>query len=104
MHTDISPESAAGRPEKSSGRPGLSPGRHREKKTNNRTLSYSLAVVNADRELLDRRRGVSLFKVSCGRLTRYEVEHDSRRWDFNLLFPAMGKFERLASIQKEKGL
>ena len=95
MHTDIWPERAAGRPEKSSGHLGLNPGRHREKKTNNRTLSDSLAVVNADRELLDRRGGVSLFKVSCGRLTRYEVEHGASRWRFNLLFPAIGKFERI---------
>ena len=63
----------------------------------------SLGFVNDDRQLLDSRDGVLLTKVSFGRLTRYEVEHDSKRWDFNLLFPAMGKFERLASIQKEKG-
>ena len=55
----------------------------------------SLGFVNDNRQLLDSRDGVLLTKVSCGRLTRYEVEQGFSRWSFNLLFPAMGKFERL---------
>ena len=84
-------------PEKESRRLGLNPRRRRDKKISSQTLPDSTRAVNADRELLDSRGGVSLFKVSCGRLTRYEVEHGSSRWSFNLLFPAMGKFERLAA-------
>jgi hypothetical protein len=82
-------------PEKESGSLGLNPGLHREKNISIRTLPNSELVVNADRELINRLGGVSLFKVSCGRLTRYEVAHGFSRWSFNLLFPAIGKFERL---------
>jgi hypothetical protein len=84
-----------GSPESNSGRLGLNPDRHREKKITSQTLPNSQLVVNGDRELINRLGGVSLFKVSCGRLTRYEVEHGSSRWSFNLLFPAIGKFERI---------
>jgi hypothetical protein len=81
-------------PGNSSGRLGSNPDRHREKKISSQTLPNSPRVVNADRELLDRRGDVSLFKVSRGRLTRYEIECGSSRWNFNLLFPAIGQFER----------
>jgi hypothetical protein len=89
------------RPENDSGRPEDRPERHREKDINSQTVTDSSRVVNADRKPLDRRGDVYLFKVSCGRLIRYEVEHGSCRWGFNLLFPAMGKFERLAAKQKK---
>ena len=84
-----------GSPESNSGRLGLNPGRHRENKTSSQTLPNSQLIVNGDRELINRLGGVSLFKVSCGRLTRYEVERGFSRWSFNLLLPAIGKFERL---------
>jgi hypothetical protein len=61
----------------------------------NRTLAAPSPVVNVERELLDRRGGISLIKVSRGLLTQYVVEHGSRRWNFSLLFSAQGKFERL---------
>jgi hypothetical protein len=72
-------------------------GRKTVKKLTNQKLPDSLAVVNTDRELLESQAGVSLIKVSSGRQTRYEVEFGSNRWSFNLLFPAVGKFERLAA-------
>ena len=84
-----------GSPESNSGRLGLNPDRHRENNISIQTLPNPQLVVNGDRELINRLGGVSLFKVSCGRLTRYEVEHDSSRWSFNLLFPAISKFERI---------
>jgi hypothetical protein len=60
-----------------------------------KTYSTSLGFVNADRQLLDSRDGVLLTKVSYGRLIRYKVEQGSSRWSFNLLFPAISKFERI---------
>jgi hypothetical protein len=88
------------RPEKGR-RPAANRSPKTVKKITRKTLPDSLAVVNTDRELLERRAGVSLVKVSSGRQTRYEVELGSNRLSFNLLFPAMGKFERLASGQKK---
>jgi hypothetical protein len=78
-------------PKKESRRMGLNPRRRREKKINCQTLADSSRAVNADGELLDCRGWVSFFKVFCRRLTRYEVEHGSARWSFNLLFPSHGK-------------
>ena len=89
-------------PGRKAGRLVLRPDRHLEKKTNNQRLRNSPAVVNDNRELLDRLGRVSLFKISRGRFTRYEVEHGASRWSFNLLFSAQGKFERLASARKKE--
>ena len=51
---------------------------------------------SAERQLLLERAGkVRLWAVSQGRRTVYEVEAGASRWVFNLLFPAIGKFDRI---------
>jgi hypothetical protein len=50
-----------------------------------------------NRQLLEKRNDVSLFALSEGHRTHYEVVTSSGTWSFNLLFPALGKFDRLVS-------
>lgn len=51
---------------------------------------------NADRQLLEKTGQVRLWALTQGRRTVYEVEAGPSRWMFNLLFPALGKFDRLS--------
>jgi hypothetical protein len=86
-----------GNPLKKGRRPAANRSPKAIKKITRKTIPDSLAVVNTDRELIESRDGISLVKVSSGRQTRYEVQEEGHRWSFNLLFPAQGKFERLAT-------
>jgi hypothetical protein len=61
----------------------------------------SSAVVNTDRELLESRSGVSLYKVAEDPRQVYVVERGSSFWRYDLLFPAQSKFARL--IAKQNG-
>jgi hypothetical protein len=79
------------------------PAANRSAKTSkklNGTVTDSSQVVNADRELIESRAKVLLFKVTDGRRVTYVVEEGVNRWSFNMLFPAVGKFERLARKEK----
>jgi hypothetical protein len=48
--------------------------------------------------------GVWLFEVQHARITRYHVECGDRVWHFNMLFPALGKYERLIRARKRSEL
>jgi hypothetical protein len=48
----------------------------------------------------DRDRGVWLFEVIHAGRAHYQVECGDRCWHFNLLYSALGKFERLSRARK----
>jgi hypothetical protein len=49
---------------------------------------------SSNRQLLEKAGNVRIWALSEGRRTVYEVESGENRWEFNLLFPALGKFDR----------
>jgi hypothetical protein len=53
-------------------------------------------TASSNRQLLERSGTVRLWAITQGRRTVYEVESGETCWAFNLLFPALGKFDRLA--------
>jgi hypothetical protein len=87
MHTTSSPEV---------GRATGAHSRRRGKTENIDTESIQERAPTGNRQLLERAGKVRLWALTEGRRTRYEVEAGEARWAFNLLFPALGKFDRLA--------
>jgi hypothetical protein len=83
-------------PENGSGRPEDHPGQHREKETDNTTISAAKPFA---KRLLDQWGTIWLFEVSVGRRVGYMVERGDQRWQFGVLFSARSKFEREAAKQ-----
>jgi hypothetical protein len=50
-----------------------------------------------NRQLREKRGAVRLWALSEGRRTTYQVVVGQSAWAFNLLFPAISKFDRLVS-------
>jgi hypothetical protein len=64
-----------------------------------RGYAYKLLAIGALESVLVQppgsKKGVSLFALNEGRRTHYEVSTPSCTWSFNLLFPAISKFDRI---------
>jgi hypothetical protein len=54
------------------------------------------AAPTTERSLLEHdRNGTKLWAVQIGRRTRYLVEQGTQSWEFNLLWSAVSKFDRI---------
>jgi hypothetical protein len=59
-------------------------------------MTPKAASSSAERQLLEKAGEVRLWAVSPGRRVFYEVSSPNGTWTYNLLFPALGRFDRLA--------
>jgi hypothetical protein len=64
------------------------------------TESIPERELTGNRQLLERAGKVRLWAISQGHRTTYEVVAGDSRWVFNLLFPALGKFDRLSKERR----
>jgi len=83
-------------PKNGSGRPEDHSEWHREKDTDDETIS---APEPFAKRLLDQWGTIWLFEIREGRHIGYVVEHGNQRWQFGILFSARSKFEREAAKQ-----
>lgn len=66
-----------------------------------KSVSEEQRSDSANRELLDTQASVLLFKMFRGGRAKYSVEQGAKHWIFSLLFPALGKFERLTAKEAQ---
>jgi hypothetical protein len=91
MHTSNSP----GRAERRG-----SSRRHGENQHLN-SSSIPERALSSNRQLLERAGNVRLWALTEGRRTHYEVEAGESRWEFNLLWSAISKFDRI--VRRKEG-
>jgi hypothetical protein len=73
-------------------RQGAGPG-----KQDDSTSRIPKGLASRNRQLLEKRNDVSLFALSEGHRTHYQVVAATGTWNYSLLFPALGKFDRLSA-------
>jgi hypothetical protein len=66
------------------------------KKQNDSTRKIPDTAPSCNRQLLEKAGDARLWAESQGRRTVYRVVSGENTWEFNLLFPAISKFDRLS--------